>query len=183
MAAIYRDLAEDNPRTSQVTEDVVRGPGPGAALPGAHPVDRSPGAAHRSLQDAGHNPVVLRGGMGAKALDRRPCPAPARARASHHCWRWPPGPTSGKASTAPPWTPCSSPPRSRSQGRLVQYAGRILRPYPGKATGRNPRLPRHRHRRSRRIAGQTRRRIHQPRIPRPPAASPHTQFRAQPGNH
>jgi len=38
-----------------------------------------------------------------------------------------------KASTAPPSTPCSSRDRSRSR-RLVQYAGRILRAYPGKQT-------------------------------------------------
>ena len=54
------------------------------------------------------------------------------------------------------------------KGRLVQYAGRILRPHPGKTHRRGPRLPRHRHRRPRLIAHQTRTRLHQPRLPRPP---------------
>ena len=43
-------------------------------------------------------------------------------------------PTSAKASTAPPWTPCSWPHPSPSKAALVQYVGRILRPHPGKAT-------------------------------------------------
>jgi len=38
-------------------------------------------------------------------------PSPAARR----CWSWPPAPTPGKASTARPWTPCSS--RRRSGGK------------------------------------------------------------------
>lgn len=67
MAAIYRDLAEDHPRTSQVTEDVCE-----ALARGRHCLVLTQWTAHlerltEALQDAGHDPVVLRGGMGAKA--------------------------------------------------------------------------------------------------------------------
>jgi hypothetical protein len=49
------------------------------------------------------------------------------------CSSSPPGPTSAKASTARRSTPCSR--RAVAfKGRLVQYAGRVLRPHPGKAT-------------------------------------------------
>ena len=61
------------------------------------------------------------------------------------------------------------------KGRLVQYAGRILHPYDGKAHRRGPRLPRRAHRRPRLIPGQARTRLHQPRLPRPATAAIHTQ--------
>ena len=44
------------------------------------------------------------------------------------------GPYAGEGSTAPRWTPSSSPHPSPRRDKLVQYAGRILRPYDGKAT-------------------------------------------------
>jgi hypothetical protein len=48
---------------------------------------------------------------------------------------------------------------------------------------RNPRLPRHRHRRAYRINGQTGRRIHQPRIPDPRHIPQTPSSRAAQGNH
>ncbi|MGI8449885.1 MAG: TOTE conflict system archaeo-eukaryotic primase domain-containing protein, partial [Streptosporangiaceae bacterium] len=67
IAAIYRGLAADDTRTAQVAEDVCE------ALPrGRHCLVLTQWTAHLErltavLRDAGHDPVVLRGGMGAKA--------------------------------------------------------------------------------------------------------------------
>ena len=64
------------------------------------------------------------------------CPRPAHARspAGRRCSPSRPARTPGKGSTARRWTPCSSPRPSPARARLLQYAGRILRPYDGKAT-------------------------------------------------
>ena len=50
------------------------------------------------------------------------------------------------------------------KGRLVQYAGRILRPPLRQDHSRSPRLPRHPHRRTRILTRQTGTRVHQPRL-------------------
>jgi hypothetical protein len=67
MAAIYRDLAADDQRTHQVTTDMAD-----AMARGRHCLVLTQWVAHlHSLADAmralGYDPVVLRGGMGAKA--------------------------------------------------------------------------------------------------------------------
>lgn len=111
MAAIYRDLTVDDSRTRQITADVA------AALHrGRHCLVLTQWVAHlqalaAALQATGHEPVVLRGGMTARARAAalaRPQPRPGG----------PPllvvatGPTPTRALTARPWTPRSSPPRS-----------------------------------------------------------------------
>ena len=133
IAAVHRDLAADATRTRQIVGDVT------AALQrGRHCLILTQRTAHldtltHALTELGHEPVVLRGGMGAKAraaAHARLNPRPTGRR----YWSSPPAPTSAKASTAPHSTPSSSPHPSPSKARLVQYAGRILRPYPGKTT-------------------------------------------------
>jgi superfamily II DNA or RNA helicase len=133
MAAIYRDLAEDHPRTSQVTEDVCE-----ALARGRHCLVLTQWTAHlerltEALQDAGHDPVVLRGGMGAKArtsalarLQPDPGQPPLLAVAT--------GSYIGEGFDCPALDTLFLAAPISFKGRLVQYAGRILRPYPGKAT-------------------------------------------------
>jgi len=67
IAAVYRDLVADDARTSQVTDDVVK-----ALDRGRHCLVLTQWTAHvyrlaAALRESGHDPVVLRGGMGAKA--------------------------------------------------------------------------------------------------------------------
>ncbi len=101
MTTIYRHLAADEQRTRQVTADVI------AALSmGRNCLVLTNRTGHLErlgglLREAGHDPVVLRGGMGAKSL------AAALARlqpqpAAHRSWPWPPAHTLAKASTAGP---------------------------------------------------------------------------------
>ena len=105
---------------------------PGPELPCPHQLDRPPRQLASALRSLGHDPVIFRGGMGAKdraAALARLIPQPAGRRCSSSL----PGPTPGKGSTARRWTPCSSP-RPSPEGTPPQYAGRILRPYDGKTT-------------------------------------------------
>jgi len=67
IAAIYRDLVADDSRTAQVAADAYE-----ALARGRHCLVLTQGTAHLerladALRDEGYNPVVLRGGMGAKA--------------------------------------------------------------------------------------------------------------------
>ena len=182
IAAIYRDLAADDTRTAQVAADVCE-----ALARGRHCLVLTQWTAHldrlaTALREAGHDPVVLRGGMGAKARTA------ALARLQPQ-----PGQTSllavatgsyiGEGFDCPALDTLFL-----AAPDLVQRAPRPVRradpaPLPRQNHRRNPRLPRHRHQRARRIPGQTRPRIHQPRIPRPPPHPPHTQFARSPGNH
>jgi superfamily II DNA or RNA helicase len=133
MAAIYRDLVADEDRTGQILEDVI-----GARSRGRHclvltqwtdHLDRLAGG----LRDRGHDPVVLRGGMGVKAraaalarLDPQPGGPPLLVVAT--------GPYIGEGFDCPALDALFLTAPIAFKGRLVQYAGRILRPYPGKTT-------------------------------------------------
>jgi superfamily II DNA or RNA helicase len=133
IAAIYRDLAEDNARTSQIAEDVCE-----ALARGRHCLVLTQWTAHlerlaAALRDAGHDPVVLRGGMGAKArtaalarLQPEPGQPPLLAVAT--------GSYIGEGFDCPALDTLFLAAPISFKGRLVQYAGRILRPFPGKAT-------------------------------------------------
>jgi superfamily II DNA or RNA helicase len=133
MAAIYRDLAADDDRTRQVTADVAA-----AMVRGRHCLVLTQWVAHldklaQALQQSGCDPVVLRGGMGARnraaALERlQPGPGgpPLLVVAT--------GPYVGEGFDCPALDTLFLAAPVRWKGRLVQYAGRILRPYPGKET-------------------------------------------------
>ncbi len=133
MAAIYRDLVADDARTAQVTGDVH------AALDrGRHCLVLTQWTRHLdriadALRDRGHDPVILRGGMGAKAraaalarLQPRPGSPPLLIVAT--------GPYAGEGFDCPALDTLFLAAPIAFKGRLVQYAGRILRTYPGKTT-------------------------------------------------
>ena len=133
IAAIYRELAADDTRTAQVAADVCE-----ALARGRHCLVLTQWTAHldrlaMALREAGHDPVVLRGGMGAKArtaalarLQPKPGQTSLLAVAT--------GSYIGEGFDCPALDTLFLAAPISFKGRLVQYAGRILRPYPGKAT-------------------------------------------------
>jgi superfamily II DNA or RNA helicase len=133
MAAIYRDLAADDQRTRQIATDIAD-----ALARGRNCLVLTQWVAHLlnladALQAMGYDPVVLRGGMGARtraaALQRlqpQPGGPPLLVVAT--------GPYAGEGFDCPALDTLFLAAPIRWKGRLVQYAGRILRPYPGKET-------------------------------------------------
>lgn len=133
IAAIYRDLVADDARTDQIADDVV------AALAlGRHCLVLTQWTEHldrlvTALGEQGHEPVVLRGGMGVKArtaalarLSPGPDAPPLLVVAT--------GPYVGEGFDCPALDTLFLAAPVAFKGRLVQYAGRILRPFPGKTT-------------------------------------------------
>jgi len=133
MAAIYRDLAADPIRTAQVVGDVAA-----ALARGRHCLVLTQWLGHldqlaSALRDLGHDPVVLRGGLGAKAraaalarLEPDPAGKPLLVVAT--------GSYIGEGFDCPALDTLFLATPLAFKGRLVQYAGRILRAYPGKVT-------------------------------------------------
>src|SRR5580698_1513758 len=133
MTAIYRDLIASEQRNRQIISDIAA-----AVANGRNCLVLTNWVAHltmitTALQELGHDPVVLRGGMGAKAraaaLDRlRPQLGgpPLLAVAT--------GPYAGEGFDCPPLDTLFLTAPIAHKTRLVQYAGRILRPYDGKTT-------------------------------------------------
>lgn len=131
MAAVYRDLAADDARTQQVVDDVIAAVGRGRNC--VVLTQRTDHLERIASLLRGHPPVVLRGGMGAKArvaalarLDRQPGGPPLLVVAT--------GSYIGEGSDCPALDTLFLAAPVAQKGRLVQYAGRILRPFPGKAT-------------------------------------------------
>jgi len=133
ITVIYKDLIADEPRTSQVTADVTAG-----LSRGRNCLVLTNWTAHLAkladaLRTLGHDPVILRGGMGARdraaALARlvpQPGGSPLLVVAT--------GPYAGEGFDCPALDTLFLAAPIAQKGRLVQYAGRILRPYDGKAT-------------------------------------------------
>jgi superfamily II DNA or RNA helicase len=129
IAAIYRDLVADDARTQQVVADVLD-----AVARGRHCLVLTQWTAHvevlaTSLRDAGHEPVVLRGGMGAGqrrgALELLgSVEAPLLVVAT--------GPYVGEGFDCPALDTLFLAAPIAFKGRLVQYVGRVLRAAPGK---------------------------------------------------
>jgi superfamily II DNA or RNA helicase len=133
MAAIYRDLVADDDRLQQIVQDVLD-----ARERGRHCLVLTQWTSHlerltAELTARGHRPVVLRGGMGSKQraaalaqLERPSRDAPLLAVAT--------GPFVGEGFDCPALDTLFLAAPIAFKGRLVQYVGRVLRPYPGKAT-------------------------------------------------
>jgi len=133
IAAVYRELAADPARTTQVVSDVIE-----AAKSGRHCLVLTQWTAHLdaladALRAAGLAPLVMRGGMGARAraaalerLDPDPDGEPLLVVAT--------GPYVGEGFDCPALDTLFLAAPIAFKGRLVQYAGRILRPHPGKRT-------------------------------------------------
>lgn len=133
MAVIYRDLVADTARTYQVISDVLS-----ALERGRHCIVLTQWRDHvddlaQPLREHGFDPVLLRGGMGAKARDA------AQQRLTPD----PDGPPLlvvatvqyvGEGFDCPALDTLFLAAPIASKGRLVQSVGRILRPYPGKKT-------------------------------------------------
>ena len=132
ISAIYRDLAADVPRTQQIVADVVE-----ALSRGRHCLILTQWITHlERLTDALNGEaveaVVLRGGMSVKArkaalaaLQPSPDGPPLVAVAT--------GSYIGEGFDCPILDTLFLAAPVAFRGRLVQYAGRILRPYPGHA--------------------------------------------------
>lgn len=133
IVAVYRELVADDDRTHQVVGDVTDAFGRGR-----HCLVLSQWTAHverfaDSLRGKGFDPVVLRGGMGAKART-------AALKRLHPSVGGPPllvvatGPYVGEGFDCPVLDTLFLTAPIAFKGRLVQYAGRILRAHPGKTT-------------------------------------------------
>ena len=133
IAAIYRDLVADESRNEQIVADVD------AALErGRHCLVLTQWTGHvdrlaAALETRGHQPVVLKGGMNAKArtaalarLQATPDEPPLLVVAT--------GPYVGEGFDCPVLDTLFLAAPIAFKGRLVQYVGRILRAYPDKHT-------------------------------------------------
>ena len=133
MTMIYRDLMASEARTRQVITDVAA-----ALAMGRNCLVLTSWIAHLQkladgLRAAGHDPVILRGGMGAKdraaalaRLQPQPGGPPLLVVAT--------GPYAGEGFDCPPLDTLFLAAPVSYKGKLVQYAGRIMRPYDGKTT-------------------------------------------------
>ena len=132
IAAIYHDLAANAARTRQVCEDVH------AALErGRHCLVLTQWTTHLdrladALRERGYDPVVLRGGMGATA--RTAALTRLQLGAAGPLLVVATGPYIGEGFDCPALDTLFLTAPIAFKGRLVQYAGRILSPYPGKTT-------------------------------------------------
>ena len=133
IAAVYRDLVADEARTRQVADDVTE-----ALQRGRHCLVLTKWVAHLdrladALGERGRDPVILRGGMGAKArkaalarLHPQPGGPPLLVVAT--------GPYIGEGFDCPALDTLFLAAPVGYKGSVVQWAGRILRAHPGKTT-------------------------------------------------
>lgn len=169
IAGVHRALTEDETRNGQILTDVME-----ALARGPHCLVLAQRTGHvdhlaAALAERGLDPVVLKGGMGAKqraTAIRRLTPSdsdsPLLVVATGHFL--------GEGFDCPPLDTLFLAGPVSFKGRLVQYAGRVLRAHPGKADRRSARLPRRRGASSRGRTRQAHTRLPQPRIPRPAQA-------------
>jgi superfamily II DNA or RNA helicase len=133
MTAIYRHLTADEQRTRQVTADVLAALGKNRnCLVLTNRTSHLERIAEL-LREAGHDPVILRGGMGAKAR------AAALARLQPHPGGPPllavaTGPYVGEGFDCPALDTLFLAAPVANKGSLTQYAGRILRSHENKIT-------------------------------------------------
>ena len=133
ISAVYRDLAADEARTKQVADDVAA-----ALRRGRNCLVLTKWIAHLgrladALRERGHEPVVLRGGMSAKAraaalarLQPEPGDPPLVVVAT--------GPYIGEGFDCPALDTLFLAAPVGFKGSIVQWVGRILRAHPGKTS-------------------------------------------------
>jgi superfamily II DNA or RNA helicase len=133
MTAIYRHLAADEQRTRQVIADVIA-----ALSKGRNCLVLTNRTSHLEkldglLREAGHDPVILRGGMGAKSrtaavarLQPQPGGRPLLVVAT--------GPYAGEGFDCPALDTLFLAAPVANKGSLTQYVGRILRSHENKTT-------------------------------------------------
>jgi superfamily II DNA or RNA helicase len=133
ISAIYKDLAGNTARNQQIIDDVID-----AHARGRHCLVLTQWVDHLKVLDAllgdrGLDPVVLRGGTGAKAraealarLDPATSDGPLLAVAT--------GPYIGEGFDCPALDTLFLTAPIAFRGRLVQFVGRILRSHPDKTT-------------------------------------------------
>lgn len=133
IAAIYRDLAADNARVAQIIADVTS-----AVARGRHCLVLTKWITHLNrladtLRDRGFDPVVLRGGMGARSraaaiarLQPREGGRPLLVVATGSCI--------GEGFDCPALDTLFLAAPVGYKGSIIQWAGRILRSVPGKTT-------------------------------------------------
>jgi superfamily II DNA or RNA helicase len=132
MAAIYRDLVADDTRLTQVVNDVI------AALQrGRHCQLLTQWTTHverfaNELRRRSLDPIVLRGGM--STTTRRRALARLQPGEGTSLLVVATGPFVGEGFDCPVLDTVFLAAPIAFKGRLVQYAGRILRAYPGKTT-------------------------------------------------
>ena len=133
IAAVHRDLAADQARTNQIVDDVTDALTRGRnCLILTQRTDQLQAIAE-ILTGRGHDPVILRGGMGTKAR------AAAHARLEPTAGGPPllvvaTGAYIGEGFDCPALDTLFLTAPIAFKGRLVQYVGRVMRPYPGKTT-------------------------------------------------
>ncbi|WP_405072114.1 DEAD/DEAH box helicase [Kribbella sp. NBC_01510] len=132
IAAVYRELVADEKRTTQVVEDVL-----GALARRRHCLVLTQWTEHveafaTALRQEGRDPVVLRGGLGAKA--RTAALERLKPRDENPLLVIATGPYVGEGFDCPVLDTLFLAAPIAFKGRLVQYAGRILRSSPGKTT-------------------------------------------------
>jgi hypothetical protein len=133
MAIIYKDLIASDERNQQVIADVLT-----SIRQNRNCLVLTSWTGHletiaSALRTLGHDPVILKGGMGAKdraAALARLVPQPGGPALLAVAT----GPYAGEGFDCPPLDTLFLAAPVASKGRLLQYAGRILRPYEGKAT-------------------------------------------------
>ena len=133
MTAIFRHLAADEQRTRQVVADVLA-----ALSKDRNCLVLTNRTSHLEkfaglLREAGHDPVILRGGMGAKSraaalarLQPQPGGPPLLVVAT--------GPYAGEGFDCPALDTLFLATPVANKGSLTQYVGRILRPHEDKTT-------------------------------------------------
>ena len=133
IAGVHRALAEDEARNDQILTDVVEAHGRGR-----HCLVLAQRTGHvdhlaRGSPNEGLSPVVLKGGMGARAARRSHRAARPRFRRVR-CLSCATGHFVGEGFDCPALDTLFLAGPVSFKGRLVQYAGRVLRAHPGKQT-------------------------------------------------
>ncbi len=132
IATVYRELVADGARTAQVVSDVISALGGGRNCLVLTQWTAHVEAFANALRHNGFDPVVLRGGMGAKA--RKAALARLTPTDGTPLVVVATGPYAGEGFDCPALDTLFLTAPIAFKGRLVQYAGRILRAHPGKAT-------------------------------------------------